>query len=214
MLTYNRGPGVTEIPSVGGLTEEEAKTRLEKRGFSIQTEFQFNDRIPEDRVIGTEPAVGTTVESGSTVKLLVSRGSNRVEVPDVTGLNDQQALDALEAVELGGNVVQRDDEAPAGEVVGQSPGAGRMVARGTQVTIFVSTGVVVVPDVRGQQRKAAVTALKQEGFIVSVSEEPTTDVDESNRVINQFPPGGSRGQRGDTVTITVGVLEAPPPPAP
>jgi beta-lactam-binding protein with PASTA domain len=39
-----------------------------------------------------------------------------------------------------------------------------------------------------------------------VTEEPTTDSTESGRVLSQFPPPGSRGQRGDLVTITVGVL--------
>jgi beta-lactam-binding protein with PASTA domain len=165
-------------------------------------------------VIGTEPAVGTPLRTGTTVTLLISRGSNRVEVPDVTGLDDQQALNVLEEAELAGNVVQRDDDAPAGEVVGQSPGAGRMVPRNAQVTIFVSTGAVSIPDVLGQTRKSAVTELKRAGFSVSITEEPTPDLTEEGRVIDQFPPAGSRGQRGDTVTITVGVAEELPPPTP
>ena len=213
-LSVSRGPGITPVPDVSGLDEEAATKRLEDAGFNVDPAFRFDDKVPEDRVIGTEPAAGASIESGSTVTLLISRGSNKVEVPDVTGLSDEQALRALEAEDLGGNVVLRDDDAPAGEVVGQSPGAGKMVAPGTQVTIFVSSGAVLVPDVRGQDRKAAVTALKKAGFVVSISEESTTDPAESNRVISQFPPGGSRGQRGDTVTITVGVLESAPPPTP
>jgi serine/threonine-protein kinase len=211
-LTINRGPGVTEVPDVSGLSEKDATARLEKAGFDVDPEFQFDEKVPEDRVIGTEPATGAQIENGSTVKLLISRGANRVEVPDVTGLDDQQALNVLGDAELTGMVVQRDDDAPEGQVVAQSPGAGRMVNRGASVTIFVSTGAVSVPDVLGQTRKAAVTALKKAGFVVSVSETTTTDPSEANHVTNQFPPGGSRGRRGDTVTITVGVLEAPPPP--
>ena len=42
----------------------------------------------------------------------------------MVGLDDQSALSALNAADLGGSVVQRDDDAPAGQVVGQSPGAG------------------------------------------------------------------------------------------
>jgi beta-lactam-binding protein with PASTA domain len=56
----------------------------------------------------------------------------------------------------------------------------------------------------GRTRKTAVTALKKAGFVVAVTEEPTTDPTQVNRVISEFPPGGSRGQRGDTVTISVG----------
>ena len=89
--------------------------------------------------------------------------------------------------------------------MGQSPTAGKRVRRGSQVTIFASTGAITVPDVTGQNRKSAVTTLKRAGFVVSVTEQETTDPTQVNRVISEFPPGGSRGQRGDTVTISVGV---------
>jgi eukaryotic-like serine/threonine-protein kinase len=61
-----------------------------------------------------------------------------------------------------------------------------------------------VPDVTGQPRQTAVTALKKAGFTVAVTEQETTDPTQVGVVISEFPPGGSRGQRGDTVTISVG----------
>jgi eukaryotic-like serine/threonine-protein kinase len=73
------------------------------------------------------------------------------------------------------------------------------------VTIFASTGAITVPDVLGQPRRAAVTALKRAGFTVAVTEETTEDPTEVGMVLSEFPPGGSRGRRGDTVTISVGV---------
>jgi serine/threonine-protein kinase len=73
------------------------------------------------------------------------------------------------------------------------------------VTIFASTGVITVPDVVGQDRKTAVNALKKAVFVVSVTEQSTSDPAEVGRVISEFPPAGSRAQRGDTVTISVGV---------
>jgi eukaryotic-like serine/threonine-protein kinase len=205
-LTVSSGPAIVTVPSVSGQPEKAATETLEQAGLLVDPAFGFSDTVPEGRAIGTEPAAGTDVSSGSTVTLTISRGSNKVEVPDVVGLDDQQALSVLSDAELGGNVVQRDDDAPAGQVVGQSPGPGRLVKPGAQVTIFVSSGAISVPDVVGDTRKAAVTAIKQEGFTPSVTEEPTTDVALDGVVTNQFPPAGSRGQRGDLVTITVGVL--------
>jgi beta-lactam-binding protein with PASTA domain len=90
-------------------------------------------------------------------------------------------------------------------VLSQSPGAGKRVNRGMQVTIFVSNGAITVPDVTGQPRKTAVTALKKAGFTVAVTEVATSDPTQVGFVISEFPPGGSRGQRGDTVTISVGI---------
>jgi eukaryotic-like serine/threonine-protein kinase len=105
-------------------------------------------------------------------------------------------------------LVQRESSEPEGRVLSQSPGVGKLVPRGSQVTIFASTGAITVPDVVGRARKTAVTALKKAGFTVAVTEETTDDPAQVGRVIAEFPPGGSRGRRGDTVTISVGI--APP----
>jgi serine/threonine-protein kinase len=205
-LTVSSGPAIVPVPDVSGLPEKQATTVLQDAGLEVDPGFAFSDTVPKGRAIGTEPGPGTSISAGSVVKLTISRGSNKVEVPDVVGLDDQEALEILSDAELGGNVVQRDDDAPQGQVVGQSPGPGRLVKRGSPVTIFVSSGAVTVPDVTGVSRKQAVTALKQEGFTPSVVEEPTTDPIEDGIVIGQNPPAGTRGQRGDLVTITVGTL--------
>jgi serine/threonine-protein kinase len=210
VLTVSSGPAAVPVPEVAGLTEREATTVLEEAGFRVDPEFRFSDTIPEDRVIGTEPPAGQNQLTSEPVTLLISRGSNKVEVPDVVGLDDEAALDALSEAELAGTVVLRDDEAPAGEVVAQSPSAGQQVKSGTQVTIFVSSGAISVPDTLGLLRKTAVSNLKKAGFVASINEEPTDDPSQQGRVINQFPPGGSRGQRGDTVSITVGVAPSTP----
>jgi eukaryotic-like serine/threonine-protein kinase len=73
------------------------------------------------------------------------------------------------------------------------------------VTIFASTGAITVPSVTGMSRKDAVNALKKAGFVPSVTEQTTSDPSQVGFVISEFPPAGSRGQRGDTVTISVGV---------
>jgi beta-lactam-binding protein with PASTA domain len=209
-LSVSSGPAIVSVPPVANLTEEEARKRLETASFQVVVVERFSETVPRGLVIGTEPAAGTQTSTAQPVTLLVSKGSDRVEVPEVVGLNQQAALNALSAAELAGTVVQRDSDEPQGEVVGQSPGPGKRVPRGSQVTIFASTGAITVPDVVGLTRKAAVTALKKAGFVPAVVEETTDDPNQAGRVISEFPPGGSRGQRGDTVTISVGV--APPPP--
>jgi eukaryotic-like serine/threonine-protein kinase len=207
VLTISSGPASVAVPDVQGLSEADATKRLEDAGLLVDPEFAFSDTIPEGRAIGTDPGPGISLDTGQTVKLIVSRGSNKVEVPSVIGLQDDQALARLQSADLAGTVVQRDSDEPAGKVVAQSPSAGKLVRSGSSVTIFVSSGAISVPSVIGQDRASAVTTLKRAGFVVSIDEQPTTDVTQSNRVLNQFPPGGSRGQRGDTVTISVGVVE-------
>jgi serine/threonine protein kinase len=207
-LSVSSGPAIVRVPSVANLSQAEATKRLESKGFEVSVTEQFSKSVPRGQVIGTSPPAGTQLSTAQSVTLLVSRGANTVEVPNVVGLNDQAALAALSNAGLSGTEVQQDSTEPQGKVLNQSPGAGKRVARGTQVTIFASTGAITVPDVTGQARKAAVTALKKAGFTPAITEEPTTDPTQVGVVISEFPPGGSRGQRGDTVTISVGVASS------
>jgi beta-lactam-binding protein with PASTA domain/predicted Ser/Thr protein kinase len=204
-LSVSSGPAVVAVPDVAGLSVSDATTRLEKAGFKVTTRDEFSNSVPKGRALGTEPAAGTQLSTSQVVTVLVSRGTNQVEVPDIVGLDDQAALAALQSAGLSGVLVQRDSTEPEGTVLNQSPEAGQLVARGSQVTIFASTGAITVPDVVGEARKTAVTALKKAGFTAAVTEEPTDDPTQVGRVISEFPPGGSRGRRGDTVTISVGV---------
>jgi serine/threonine-protein kinase len=209
-LSVSSGPAIVAVPDVANLNRREATKRLENAGFKVSVQQRFSNTVRRGSVIGTEPAAGTQLSTAQPVILLISRGANKVEVPDLVGLDDRAALAALQSAGLSGIEVQRDSTEPQGEVVGQSPGAGKLVLRGSQVTIFASTGAITVPDVIGQARRAAVTALKKAGFTVAVTEQPTTDPAEVGVVISEFPPGGSRGQRGDAVTISVGIASTTP----
>jgi eukaryotic-like serine/threonine-protein kinase len=203
-LSVSSGPAIVAVPSVANLSEADATKRLENVGFKVNVMKQYSKSVPRGLTIGTEPAAGTLLSTAQAVTLLISRGANTVAVPDVVGLDDQAALAALSDAGLPATEVQRDSTEPQGIVLSQSPPADKRVARGSQVTIFASTGAITVPDVTGQNRKTAVTALKRAGFTVAVMEEATTEPAQVGRVISEFPPGGSRGQRGDTVTISVG----------
>jgi beta-lactam-binding protein with PASTA domain/predicted Ser/Thr protein kinase len=203
-LNVSTGPASVKIPDVSGLTEGDASRKLTALGFRVDPSFRFSDRIPKGRVIGTAPEAGTSIPTGSTVKLLISSGTNKIEVPSLVGLQLEGALARLDAVGLGSNVVQRDDPAPSNQVIDQSPPAGSLVKKGANVTVFVSTGLIDVPGVIGQTRQAAVNTLKRAGFRVAVQLDSTASPSQAGIVTDQFPPRGSRAQRGDTVTITVG----------
>jgi serine/threonine protein kinase len=206
-LNISQGPAVVAVPSVIGLSEAEATKRLEHAGFKVEVMQQFSKTVPRGSVIGTVPPVGTRLSTAQSVTLQVSRGANTVLVPNVVGLNDQQALAALSNAGLSGTEVQKDSTEPQGKVLSQSPGSGKRVGRGSQVTIFASTGAITVPDVTGLTQRAAVNALKKAGFTAAVTEQVTSDPTQVGFVISEFPPSGSRGQRGDTVTISVGIAE-------
>jgi serine/threonine-protein kinase len=61
-----------------------------------------------------------------------------------------------------------------------------------------------VPDVSGQGRLAASAALKQAGFVVNQTQQPTGERSQDLHVISQDPASGGKAKKGSTVTITVG----------
>jgi serine/threonine-protein kinase len=215
-LTVSEGPGTARVPRVVGLTERAAARKLEDRGFQVETETRFSNEVEAGLVIGTEPEAGTKIEGGSTVTLIVSEGSNLVEVPSVVGQQQQIAENAIEQAGLIVNVDSEDSDEPEGTVIAQDPAGGSSAEQGSVVIIVVSTGAgsVVVPDVEGLFRDGAVRILRNRGLDVSVDEETVSDPAEDGRVVDQAPEGGTRVRQGDTVTILVGVLAEPSPPPP
>ncbi len=145
-ITLSDGPGSFELPDLTGMTEAEARaelTRLELE-FSGQT-LEDAPRFDQNEVVSTNPAAGATVKKGDGVTLTIATGS--VNVPDVTGETEADALDMLQR-EYGFTVtIEREysNDQPSGYVAGQTPQSG-LVRGGSTVTIVVSRGEEPVPD--------------------------------------------------------------------
>ena len=189
------------VPTVQGLTVDQAVARLADEKLESDVVTEPND-ASRGTVFGQDPAAGTEVDEGSTVRLLVSGGPELVPVPNAVGLPEAQARDRL--VSAGFEVRTRRvfSEDAAGTVVAQEPAAGADAAARTPVTINVSKGsaLVDVPSVVGLSRGAAedeVRSAKLEPNVVVVpSSEP------EGTVVAQNPEGGTLRQ-GETVRLNV-----------
>jgi len=158
-------------------------------------------------VTASSPGKGTTVLVGSTVDVNVSTGPKQVSVPGVVGQPYENAAGQLKGA--GFNVSRTDvaNAAPVDQVVAQSPGGGATAAKGSTVTLSVSTGpqMVEVPSVTGNDVATAKQRIQQAGLSVSVIEQDVTDPTQDGLVLAQSPTHGKL-QQGSTVTITVGKL--------
>jgi eukaryotic-like serine/threonine-protein kinase len=212
-LSVSTGLGTARVPDVRGLSERRAVRTLEERDLLVETRDQFSSRVEAGLAIGTKPPAGEKVDRGSTVTLLVSKGSNVVEVPTVVGDQQQIAENEIERAGLIANVETQNSDEPEGIVIAQDPAAGSSVSPGSEVTIVVSTGAgsVIVPDVEGLSEDAAIDTLASRGLDASVREEPVNDPADDGRVLDQAPEAGARLREGDEVTIVVGVLEEESP---
>jgi serine/threonine protein kinase len=214
-LTISAGPGSGEVPSTAGLSEGAATRKLEAAGFEAGVQRVNSSSVEEGLVVRSEPGGGTTATKGSAVTLFVSRGPKLTKVPVLVGSQRSVAVERLRGRGLAASVSEEESPAPKGQVISQSPGAGREVEPGSAVSIVVSRGeeeeTAKVPNVIGKERREAVELIRAAGLTPSVEEEETEVPSQVGRVIDQFPPPGSEGEPGDAVTLTVGKQAAAPP---
>jgi beta-lactam-binding protein with PASTA domain/predicted Ser/Thr protein kinase len=210
-LTVSAGPGTARVPDLAGKGRNEAREQLTDLGFNVAEERETSDTITENRVISTRPPFGQELDKGSQVVLVLSSGKERVAVPKVVDLTEDEARSTLEA--LGFKVTAKEqetaDSAKVGQVLSQDPAASTDRAKGSTVTVTVGKAPqeVDVPDVTGQGRLAATAALKQAGFEVNAVPTPTSTRAEDLHVVSQDPADG-KAKKGSTVTINYGQLTA------
>ena len=170
----------------------------------------------EGTVIESSPVSGTKVDKGSAVNLVLA-GSEKVKVPDLTGMQEADAGAELQKVGLVvGNVTRNStDTVPAGQVAAQSPAAGTEVAKGSSVAITVSTGkaVAIVPDLSGRTQQQATQALTQVNLTGEFVESFSSTIP-AGQVIGQAPPAGSEMPVGSVVTVDISMGKTPATPVP
>ena len=150
-LIVSRGPGNVRVPSVRNTSRQLAIRELQKQGLEVTADTEASGSVRKGFATRTSPSEGTSVERGSRVRLFVSSGPAKIEVPDVVGLTREAAETRLTRARLDVNVELRDSDAPENEVVRQSPAGGTSAERGDEVTIVVSRGEqqTEVPNVTG-----------------------------------------------------------------
>ena len=136
-VVVSKGPEPIEIPTVTGDPFEGAKNRLEEAGFTVaRGEDRYHDDIAQGSVISQDPRDGTG-HRGDTVTLVVSKGPETIEVPDVGGMTSAQARKVLE--DAGFQVtVERVFGGLLDNVRAVDPGVGTSVPKkDARVTIYV-----------------------------------------------------------------------------
>ncbi|WP_017556490.1 Stk1 family PASTA domain-containing Ser/Thr kinase [Nocardiopsis baichengensis] len=134
------GPEAVQVPSLAGMTEEDAKQELQDRDLSVgEVSREESDDYDEGVVIRSSPGSGEEAAPGSAVDLVVSEGTGTVEVPDLEGRTQQEAAQLLSDAGLNSSFQQADDpEAEPGTVIAQDPQSGQEVEPGSLVTVTLA----------------------------------------------------------------------------
>lgn len=140
-VVISKGTETVEVPDVVGKTREEAEKLLKDAGLVAEITEENDEKVEAGIVLSQDIEDGETVNKGSTVKLVVSKGSGivNVEVPSLVGKTEQEARNLLTEAGLKVNVVNDEDESKNdGVVLRQSKDAGTEVQEGTTITITVN----------------------------------------------------------------------------
>jgi len=211
-IKVSTGKPEVSVPPLVGKSRDDAVKELTVLGLNPNV-VEVNSNQPAGVVTAQDPASGTIVLSGATVRVNVSKGVKEVAVPSVVGSQVDVASAQLQTAGFNVGRVDVESDRPAGEVVSQNPAGNSTAPKGASVTLSVSKGpkTVEVPDVTLQPIADARTALKAAGFKVSVIREDTSDPTLDGIVLRQDPAGLAQADPGSVVTVTVGLYVEPPP---
>jgi eukaryotic-like serine/threonine-protein kinase len=210
-ITVSTGPRQVEVPSLVGGTYEEAVDALTELGLEPRRVEVFSQK-PVGQVTGQDPAAGEIVDEGSRVEVRVSKGVRQVAVPDVLGQSESSATAELRAAGFEVSATEASsDTVSEGLVSAQSPSAGTAVAKGSTVTITISTGpeLTAVPDVIGEDVATARAMIRDAGLRPSTQFQDVDDPAQDGIVLDQDPSGNEQASPGSTVIILVGRFVEP-----
>src|SRR3954462_6138194 len=149
-LRVSNGPKPVIVPNVIGSSFDSANSALLGRGFAVRRRNVESDQ-PKDTVIGESPDAGTFQAPGATITLSVSNGPTTSTVPDVTSLEQGDAVTQLKASGFGVRIVPQpvDDPNQDGIVQTQDPAGGTKAPPGSSIPIavgkFTSTTTSATP---------------------------------------------------------------------
>jgi serine/threonine-protein kinase len=198
-----------EVPDLRGKTIEEATKIANDKGIGVkQTSVEASDQYPEGQIISQDPDVGSRVEKGTTINVVVSGGQANITIPSgIVGMSRADAEATLQNIGLVTSVQEQyNTEVPEGTVISIEPGEGTSVATCETVVLYVSKGEenddVILQDLIGKSSDEAKSILETQGLNYSVQTGNDANY-ENGAVIAMDPGAGQTVKKGDTITITI-----------
>ena len=213
-LVVSTGKAPITLPDLIGKSQSDATNALDQLGIkNYRVDTKESADVPQGQVISQDPVAGP-IKPDTIVVLTVSAGPGQIPIDNVVGLDQTRAAAILgKNFDVGDPVYEQNDTVPANKVIRTEPAVLQVVAKGSKVTIVVSSGPspVTVPLVKGLTESAARDKLQTAGLLSTVVyvDLPFGSPDDG-KVISQLPVDGTPFPKGQAVTITVGKAGPPP----
>ena len=206
-------PKDVQIPDLVGKTESEAQEELKALKLNYEKISEdYNTQQEAGLIYEQSPtySLNYKVKEKTTIKVKVSKGTEKVKVPKVAGMTYDEAVKELENNKLlAEKVEETSKEIKEGIVISQETEANAEANAGDTVKIHVSIGTgiaqVVMPSVLGKTESDARQTLEGKNLVVKVEYKENTDK-ENGEVLEQSIKSGENIDEGTEVTITVNKL--------
>jgi serine/threonine-protein kinase len=202
------GPGnKIVVPSLAGMSQVQAANAVAELGLKVDViQEVFSEDIPKGKVITSDPAGGGRVEIAGTVHLIISKGKDRIEIPDLVGLTVEEAAAALKKSDLKvGRVSEKySDTFETGLLIDGIPASGSPVRKDSTVDLIVSKGLeqVDLANFKGKTSDQAQSELTAAGLIVSSKYEYSDSIPVGT-VISQTPSDVSTIGKGQKIELVI-----------
>lgn len=202
------GPGnKIVVPSLAGMSQTQAAQAAAELGLKVEvTQEVFSEDVPKGKVLTSDPAGGGRVAIAGTVNLIISKGKDRIEVPNLVGLTVESATAALKSNNLKiGRVTEKYNYTlEAGLIIDGNPSSGSPVRKDSSIDLIISKGLeqVELTNFQGKTSDQAQSELTAAGLIAS-SKYEYSDTIPIGTVISQTPSDVSTVGKGEEITLII-----------
>ncbi len=183
---------------------ETVKGILASQGLNFNCSSEYSEDVAKDSVISTDPTVGTIVEEGTMVDILVSLGSEYRTVPPFMDITADVFKKNCEEIGIKCNANEDfSDEIEKGYIISCSYSEGDKVSvKSDVIDITVSKGSgIPVPAIQGLSAEKAQATLEKLGLNASIKEEYNSA--KKGTVFSASKREGDLVEEGDTIVISV-----------
>lgn len=138
-VVVSKGQEIVKVTKLVGKTKDEARKELKDLGLEMEIEEVNSDDVEPGIVIEQDKQEGEEVLAGTKIKLKVSLGIEKVEVPDLTGLSEDEAKAKITEAKL--KWIRTDKIKDSGKgtgVVEQNISPKSMVDKNTEISITIN----------------------------------------------------------------------------
>jgi eukaryotic-like serine/threonine-protein kinase len=192
-----------------GMNFDEVKKTMDDNAIQVVRNDEFNKDVQPGIIISQSVDKGKTLKRDgyNNIEFGVSKGVEKVKIPDLKNQDHRQAEDTITAAGLTPNTIQENnDTIPQNRVIRTDPAVDEEVVKdkNTVVNIYVSIGPLIVttkvPNLVGKTQQEALQLLSDAKLVIG-KQTPEIGSDYTTKVTAQNPLPNTDAKEGDAVDL-------------